>query len=110
MIAIPELTNTALDLIGMYYRSNEYLLVLVVGYAIILIPLSIILTLLEKEGSLWIIRELVFYSKELILSGYSAASGVTVKIAAVALIVGLILGIILGVLRTFKNRPYCEWF
>ena len=49
VIAIPELTNTALDLIGMYYRSNEYLLVLVIGYAIILIPLSIILTLLEKR-------------------------------------------------------------
>lgn len=49
VIAIPELTNTALDLIGMYYRSNEYLFVLVVGYAIILIPLSIILTLLEKR-------------------------------------------------------------
>ncbi|GAA3606574.1 amino acid ABC transporter permease [Secundilactobacillus similis DSM 23365 = JCM 2765] len=49
VIAIPELTNTALDLIGMYYRSNEYLLVLVVGYAIILIPLSILLTILEKR-------------------------------------------------------------
>jgi len=49
VIAIPELTNTALDLIGMYYRSSEYLLVLVIGYAIILIPLSIILTLLEKR-------------------------------------------------------------
>lgn len=49
VIAIPELTNTALDLIGMYYRSNEYLLVLVIGYAIILVPLSIVLTLLEKR-------------------------------------------------------------
>ncbi|KRL17478.1 ABC transporter, permease protein [Lentilactobacillus rapi DSM 19907 = JCM 15042] len=49
VIAIPELTNTALDLIGMYYRSNEYLFVLVVAYAIILIPLSAILTLLEKR-------------------------------------------------------------
>jgi polar amino acid transport system permease protein len=38
-----------LDLIGMYYRSNEYLFVLVIGYAIILIPLSIVLTLLEKR-------------------------------------------------------------
>jgi hypothetical protein len=27
VIAIPELTNTALDLIGLYYRSNEYLFV-----------------------------------------------------------------------------------
>ncbi|WP_283679733.1 amino acid ABC transporter permease [Lentilactobacillus sp. Marseille-Q4993] len=49
VIAIPELTNTALDLIGMYYRSNEYLFVLVVAYAIILIPLSVILTYLEKR-------------------------------------------------------------
>lgn len=49
VIAIPELTNTALDLIGMYYRSNEYLLVLVIAYAIILIPLIIILDWLERR-------------------------------------------------------------
>jgi amine acid ABC transporter, permease protein, 3-TM region, His/Glu/Gln/Arg/opine family len=49
VIAIPELTNTALDLIGLYYNSNEYLFVLVIAYAIILIPLSIILTLLERR-------------------------------------------------------------
>ncbi len=49
VIAIPELTNTALDLIGLYYNSNEYLLELVVGYAIILVPLSIGLTWLERR-------------------------------------------------------------
>lgn len=49
VIAIPELTNTALDLIGMYYRSNEYLLMLVVAYAIILIPIILILTWLERR-------------------------------------------------------------
>lgn len=49
VIAIPELTNTALDLIGLYYRSNEYLFVLVIAYAIILIPLSLILTWLERK-------------------------------------------------------------
>ena len=49
VIAIPELTNTALDLIGIYYRSNEYLLMLVIAYAIILIPLSIVLTILERR-------------------------------------------------------------
>lgn len=49
VLAIPELTNTALDLIGMYYHTNEYLLLLVLGYAVILIPLSIILTWLEKK-------------------------------------------------------------
>ncbi|KRL90264.1 amino acid ABC transporter permease [Lactobacillus kalixensis] len=49
VIAIPELTNTALDLIGMYYRSNEYLLMLVIAYAIILIPVILILTWLERR-------------------------------------------------------------
>ncbi len=49
VIAIPELTNTALDLIGMYYRSNEYLFVLVVAYAIIMIPVILILSYLEKR-------------------------------------------------------------
>ena len=49
VIAIPELTNTALDLIGMYYRSNEYLLVLVVAYAVILIPVILLLDLLERR-------------------------------------------------------------
>lgn len=49
VIAIPELTNTALDLIGMYYRSNEYLFVLVIAYAIILIPVILLLDWLERS-------------------------------------------------------------
>lgn len=49
VIAIPELTNTALDLIGMYYHSNEYLLMLVIAYAIILIPIILLLTWLERR-------------------------------------------------------------
>ena len=49
VIAIPELTNTSLDLIGMYYRSNEYLFVLVIAYAIILIPVILLLDWLERR-------------------------------------------------------------
>ena len=49
MIAIPELPNTALDLIGLYYRSNEYFLMLVVFYALILIPLILLLDWLERR-------------------------------------------------------------
>lgn len=48
-IAVPELTNEARDLIGMYYHTDEYLFMLVIAYAIILIPLSIGLTLLERR-------------------------------------------------------------
>ena len=49
MIAILELTNTAIDLIGLYYRSNEYLLMLVVFDALILIPLILLLDWLERR-------------------------------------------------------------
>src|SRR5699024_964181 len=49
VIASPELTNTALDLSGLYYHANEYLFVLVIAYAIILIPLSLLLTWLERR-------------------------------------------------------------
>ncbi|KRL96332.1 amino acid ABC transporter permease [Limosilactobacillus equigenerosi] len=49
VIAIPELTNTALDLIGLYYRSNEYLFMLVIAYALILIPLIVFFDWLERK-------------------------------------------------------------
>jgi polar amino acid transport system permease protein len=49
VIAIPELTNTARDLIGMFYQTNTNLVELVIGYAVILIPLSILLTWLERR-------------------------------------------------------------
>lgn len=48
-IAVPELTNEARDLIGMYYHTDEYLFMLVVAYAIILVPLSAGLTALERR-------------------------------------------------------------
>ena len=48
-IAVPELTNEARHLIGMYYHTDEYLLMLVIGYAIILIPMSAGMTLLERR-------------------------------------------------------------
>lgn len=49
-IAILDLTNTAKDLIGMYYQTNEFLFMLVIGYLIILLPLSLVLTLLERKA------------------------------------------------------------
>ena len=47
VIAIPEITNTTLDLIGQNYRTNEYLLMMIISYAIILIPLSLLLSWIE---------------------------------------------------------------
>lgn len=48
-IAILELMNTTRDLIGMYYRTNEYLLLLVISYGIILIPISLFFSWLERK-------------------------------------------------------------
>ncbi|GMA69820.1 polar amino acid ABC transporter permease [Leuconostoc litchii] len=49
VIAIPEITNTTLDLIGQNYRTNEYLLMMVSSYAVILIPLSVFLSWIERR-------------------------------------------------------------
>ena len=48
-IAIMDLTNVTRDLIGMYYLTREYLLMLVISYAVILIPLSLIIGYIERR-------------------------------------------------------------
>lgn len=48
-IALPELMHTTQDLIGMYYRTFEALLLLVITYLILLLPLSLFLTWLERK-------------------------------------------------------------
>lgn len=48
-ISILDLMNVTKDLIGMYYKTFESLLMLVVAYLIILLPLSIFLTWVERK-------------------------------------------------------------
>lgn len=48
-IAVVDLMNVTKDLIGMYYRTFESLSLLVAAYLIILLPLSIFLTYLERK-------------------------------------------------------------
>jgi len=48
-IAIPELMHLTQDLIGMYYQTYESLFMLVVSYLIMLLPLSLGLTWLERK-------------------------------------------------------------
>lgn len=48
-IAIMELMNTATSLIGMYYRSNEYLLLVIVFYTLILLPFTLTVTWIERR-------------------------------------------------------------
>lgn len=48
-ISILDLMNVTKDLIGLYYQTSESLLMLVVSYLIILLPLSLFLTFVERK-------------------------------------------------------------
>ena len=48
-VALADLMYVAKDLIGMYYNTNEALLMLVISYLIILLPISIIFSLIERR-------------------------------------------------------------
>ena len=48
-ISIIEVTNLTKDLIGMYYRTFESLAMLVIVYLIIILPVSFVLTIIERK-------------------------------------------------------------
>ncbi|MGO3859585.1 amino acid ABC transporter permease [Neisseriaceae bacterium CLB008] len=49
VIAVMDLMNVTRSQIGMFYQTNEALFMLVLAYAILLIPLSWLLSLLERK-------------------------------------------------------------
>ncbi len=49
VIAVMDLMNVTRSQIGMFYKTNEALLMLVGAYAVLLIPVSILLTWLERR-------------------------------------------------------------
>ncbi|MDF2541556.1 MAG: amino acid transporter permease [Herbinix sp.] len=48
-VALADLMYVAKDLIGLYYKTDEALLMLVIAYCIILLPISIIFTWIERK-------------------------------------------------------------
>lgn len=48
-IALADLMYVAKDLIGLYYRTDEALIMLVIAYLVILLPVSVAATLLERR-------------------------------------------------------------
>ena len=48
-IALADLMYVAKDLIGIYYQTDEALLMLVLAYLVLLLPISILATLLERK-------------------------------------------------------------
>lgn len=49
VVALADLMYVAKDLIGLYYKTDEALLMLVVAYLILLLPISIVAALLERR-------------------------------------------------------------
>ncbi|GHU63154.1 polar amino acid ABC transporter permease [Clostridia bacterium] len=48
-IAIMDLTNVTRDLISMYYLTKEYMLMLVISYVIILVPMGLFISYIERR-------------------------------------------------------------
>ena len=48
-VALADLMFVAKDLIGIYYKTDEALLMLVIAYLLILLPISIICTFIERR-------------------------------------------------------------
>ena len=48
-IALADLMYVAKDLIGLYYETDEALVMLVIAYLVILLPVSVVATLLERR-------------------------------------------------------------
>jgi polar amino acid transport system permease protein len=48
-IAIPELLYLTKSMIGLYYRTNEALLLLTTSYLLLILPLSVLLRLIERR-------------------------------------------------------------
>ncbi|WP_019639952.1 amino acid ABC transporter permease [Paenibacillus fonticola] len=48
-ISLMDLTNLTRDLIGMFYRTEESLLLLVAAYLVLILPLSFLLSWLERK-------------------------------------------------------------
>lgn len=49
VVALADLMYVAKDLIGLYYKTDEALLMLVIAYLILLLPISVLASLLERR-------------------------------------------------------------
>ena len=58
IVALADLVYVAKDIIGLYYKTDEALFMLVVSYLIIILPVSLVLSYVEKRVR---IKELVYY-------------------------------------------------
>ncbi|WP_169752926.1 amino acid ABC transporter permease [Campylobacter mucosalis] len=49
IVALADLVYVAKDLIGLYYKTDEALFMLVISYLVIILPISLVLSLIERR-------------------------------------------------------------
>ena len=103
-VALGDLMYVAKGLIGLYYKTDEALFMLVISYLLILLPISLILGLIERKVRYAGLGELVFYLKEEILFRLLEGLGVTLEISLLSVLVSMILGTGMGVLMSMNSK------
>ena len=101
-ISLMDLMFTAKDLIGLYYKTTESLFLLVVFYLLILLPVSIVGSLVERRMRYAGFGDVLFKGTNMLrlLQGLWVA----MKISIVSILISMPLGILVGALMTVKNR------
>ena len=100
-ISLMDLMFTAKDLIGLYYKTTESLFLLVVFYLIILLPVSILGTLLERRVRYAGFGVLFKGTNMLRLLG---GLWVAARISLISIVISMPLGILVGAFMTMKNK------
>ena len=101
-ISLMDLMFTAKDLIGLYYKTTESLFLLVVFYLLILLPVSLLGSLLERR------LRYAGFGLNVLFKGKNMARllgglWVALRISLLSVAISIPLGILLGVLMSGKN-------
>lgn len=101
--AVPDLMYIAKDLIGLYYKTDETLWMLVISYLIILLPISAGASLLERSLRHGSYRNRILFEGS---NGLRLLSGLwtTVEISLLSVIGSVIFGLFTGLFMTLQNR------
>lgn len=101
--AVPDLMYIAKDLIGLYYKTDETLWMLVISYLIILLPISAGASLLERRLRHGSYRNRILFEGS---NGLRLLSGLwtTVEISLLSVIGSVIFGFFTGLFMTLQNR------